>query len=745
MPHTHDHTSVLIADDSDPVRQATSAIVSRLGYHPVTATSGEEAVSLLQSSTFDALLLDITMPGKSGIDVLHFIVENDYALPVIMISGSGDIDQVVQCLRMGAYDYLTKPVDAHRLAVVLKNAFSESSLRQKVRLLSAAVDQSPVAVVITDSEGHIEYANSSFSSGGSSLAGDPVSRQTIFDAGDASGGFPVKLRNSIVSGKVWQGDFCNHKRNGELCWEHAIISPVTDHGKAKSHILALIQDITQVRKNQEALLHSTQRFRELADLLPQPVFETDRRGLVTYSNRAGFATFGYSRDELKKGLHSLQFFARADRARVLQGMQVKKTSGRLSNHEFTVFRRDGTGFPALVYSAPIAGRGGPAGYRGIVVDITEIKESELKLRENQKKYLNLLQAIPDAIIVADADTGALVEWNRQAQLFFGYSPEELAGLHIGDLYPEDLREKCIAFFDEARFRQSGSLETQILTRQGLRIDVHLSSAMFTTEERRRFVGIFRDITEQKHSEMLVRENIRLKNDFISTVSHELRTPLFSILGFTGTLLREQDELERETRMEFLSIIHDESKRLSALIEDVLMISRIDSGRVSYKKSEIDPSITISEVCRGLKIRADEKHIELHLKVCAPAGRILADPDALKQVAINIIGNALKFTPEGGLVDVVLSYDEDAMLFRVKDSGPGIPAEDTAKIFEKFYRVERPGEAVDGTGLGLSIVKEIVEAHDGSIEVLNAGCKGAVFLVRLPLLTTVSERSKQNQS
>ncbi|ACD89274.1 histidine kinase [Chlorobium limicola DSM 245] len=224
----------------------------------------------------------------------------------------------------------------------------------------------------------------------------------------------------------------------------------------------------------------------------------------------------------------------------------------------------------------------------------------------------------------------------------------------------------------------------------------------------------------------------MKNDFISTVSHELRTPLFSILGFTGTLLREQDELERETRMEFISIIHDESKRLSALIEDVLMISKIDSGRVSYKKSELDPSITVSEVCRSLKIRADEKNIDLRLRVCAPMEHIFADQDSLKQVAINIIGNALKFTPPGGVVQVSLFCEAQTMCFSVEDNGPGIPAEEAEKIFEKFFRVERPGEAVDGTGLGLSIVKEIVAAHDGTVEVKSVPNQSTVFMVRLPI-------------
>lgn len=731
MPSRDDHTTVLIADESELVRKTVSRIVGRLGYHPVTASGGNEAVSLLQSSSFEALLLDIALSGKDGIDVLRFVIENSYAFPVIMISGSGDIGQVVQCLKMGAYDYLTKPVDAHRLQTVLKNAFSESALRRKVRLLSAAVDQSPVAVVIADNRGHIEYANPSFMTFRNALT-ECRMQENIFDDDAQPENLSVKFRNAIVSGKVWQGDYCNHKRNGEFSWERAIISPVASQGESGSHILAFMQDITESRKNQEALLKSNRRFRELADLLPQPVFETDSKGFITYSNRAGFSTFGYSRKALKQGLHALQFFAPEDKNRLMHAIRMKKNSGPSGTHEFTLFRRDGAGFPALVYTAPITERKGSGGFRGIVIDITELKESERMLRENRKKYLDLFQAIPDAIIAADAESGFLVEWNRQGQLFFGYTPEEFSRLHIGDLYPEPLREEGLAYFRNACTGQAVTLETQIVTRQGIRIDVHISSATFTTEHFRCFVGIFRDITQQKRSERLVKENIRMKNDFISTVSHELRTPLFSILGFTGTLLREQDELERETRMEFISIIHDESKRLSALIEDVLMISKIDSGRVSYKKSELDPSITVSEVCRSLKIRADEKNIDLRLRVCAPMEHIFADQHSLKQVAINIIGNALKFTPPGGVVQVSLFCEAQTMCFSVEDNGPGIPAEDTEKIFEKFFRVERPGEAVDGTGLGLSIVKEIVAAHDGTVEVKSVPNQSTVFMVRLPI-------------
>ncbi|NTW10978.1 MAG: MEKHLA domain-containing protein [Chlorobiaceae bacterium] len=552
------------------------------------------------------------------------------------------------------------------------------------------------------------------------------------------GPFYRKLPETVDSKKIWEGEFLRKGKKGEQRWVRAIVSPIFNTRKNVSHVLALLQDITVVKKSREELAESNKRFRDLTNLLPQPIFESDNRGYITYSNRAGFNTFGYRPEDLRKGVHALRFFAPEERGRVVASLREKSRELFSVSHEYIAVKSDGTRFPVLVYTAPIIDRNGTTGLRGLLVDITERKLTEERLQENQKKYHNLFQAIPDAIIVADIDTGSLVEWNREALQLFEYSPEELEGMNIRELYPEELRDAAEEYFRKALQQQVERFETQIVTKHGLRIDVHVSSAMFTTVHHRRFAGIIRDISEQKRSERLISENIRLKNDFISTVSHELRTPLFSILGFTSTIMRDIDELDRETLLEFLQIIHDESKRLSALIEDVLMISKIDSGRVSYKKTGIDPSLTLAEVCRSLKIRADEKDILLKLDVQTPPVKVYADPDAFKQAAINIIGNALKFTPSGGKVSVAMKYDGNSMQFTVEDTGTGIPEEDFERIFEKFYRVDRPGEEIEGTGLGLPIVKEIIEAHDGTIEVRSRQDEGTRFTISLPLMNFEKE-------
>ena len=727
--------TVLIADDDPAMRRLMAGIVSRLGYRAVTVADGDAVIRHVAGSSCDVLLLDLSMPGKSGLEVLEYLVDNDYHFPVIMISGSGDIEQAVHCIKLGAYEYLTKPIDNTRLEITLKNALSESDLKHRVRLLGAAMEQSPLAIAITDTRGSIEYVNPSFSRN-TGYSRDEVLGENvnILKSGEHPDSFYRELWETITGGEVWQGEFHNKKKSGELYWEQAIISPVRNNARVISSFLALKEDITEAKRDREALAESVQRFRELADLLPQPVFETDNRGRVTYSNRAGFDIFGYTPKDLQEGFDALQIFAPEERRRVRENIARRLDGGQSAATELTARKKDGAQFPVLVYSAPIVRKGKISGLRGIILDITQQKAVERSLRDNQEKYRNLFQSIPDAIIVADAETGKIVEWNKTALSFFGYSGDEFSAMNVSDLYPDELRNEAPEYFRNFVTMKSGAVQASIITRNGFLVDVDISSALFDTARTRRVLLIFRDISEQKMSEQLIRENIRLKNDFISNVSHELRSPLFSILGFSSTLLRDRNELDSGTIDEFLGIIHEESTRLASLIEDVLTISRIDSGKTVFKKEPLDPADIIESACKSLKLRADEKRVGLTLNLYENSLTVRADADALKQVVINLVENAIKFTPPGGQVYVSLVRERDLMLLTVRDTGLGIPKKDLEKIFEKFYRVERAGEETEGTGLGLPIVREIVNAHGGSVEARCSVGAGATFRVRMPLFT-----------
>ena len=235
--------------------------------------------------------------------------------------------------------------------------------------------------------------------------------------------------------------------------------------------------------------------------------------------------------------------------------------------------------------------------------------------------------------------------------------------------------------------------------------------------------ILRDVTRE-------REIDRLKTAFIGSVSHELRTPLTSIRGFTRAL-REEPAMDEATRLQFLRILDQETERLGALIEDLLEIARLEEGDpIRLEPVELDRLIRAACCSMGPAVEAAGLKLELMLEEGLP--RTPGDPEALQRVLINLLGNAVKFTPAGGRIEIGARSDGGRIVLSVGDSGIGIPAHEQERIFERFYRVNRPGVETAGTGLGLAIAREIAERHGGRIEVSSEPGRGSVFSVYLPL-------------
>jgi signal transduction histidine kinase len=193
-----------------------------------------------------------------------------------------------------------------------------------------------------------------------------------------------------------------------------------------------------------------------------------------------------------------------------------------------------------------------------------------------------------------------------------------------------------------------------------------------------------------------------------------------------------DQLSNSNKKEFLEIIFKETNRLENLIEDILSISKIEAGQAFYNFEDISIALIIEHVYNIFKMQATKKDILLTCDIAADLPQIYADQDAIHQVAVNLIGNALKFTPQGGEIKIKLRKENKYLVFSVEDNGLGIPANDQKNIFRKFYRVRRPGTEIPGTGLGLSIVKEIVSVHKGEIKLESEEAKGSRFTVYFPI-------------
>jgi len=258
--------------------------------------------------------------------------------------------------------------------------------------------------------------------------------------------------------------------------------------------------------------------------------------------------------------------------------------------------------------------------------------------------------------------------------------------------------------------------------------ITLSCVATPNEEVSGVVAVLHDVTREK-------EIAKMKTDFVSNVSHELKTPLASIKGYIEMLIDGETEDERQ-RKEFYEIIASETDRLHRLIENILNISRIESGVVKVVREPVSLTAVAKQVLDVVSPQAKAKDLQIVDRLAPVYHQVEGDYDMLCQAVLNLVSNAIKYTPDGGTITVSVTADErrGVAVCEVSDTGMGIPAEDLPHIFDKFYRVQAMNKMAKGTGLGLTLVKHIIETvHDGKLSVTSEAGKGSTFSFELPVI------------
>ena len=353
-----------------------------------------------------------------------------------------------------------------------------------------------------------------------------------------------------------------------------------------------------------------------------------------------------------------------------------------------------------------------------------------------KAYIeNLVENAADVIICTDLND-LILTWNRGAEVILGYSKEEVIGNHLSILLPperfhelEEMRAKV------QNYGPIRDIEVRGVRKGGGTIYLSLSVSPIRDSDGKivSFLRVAKDVTEKKRYERRLKELDKMKSDFVSNVSHELRTPLTSIKGSVDNMIDGLTGPLNEKQVRYLTRIKSNTDRLSRLINDILDLSRIESGRMELRPANVPLAALAREVAEHLRPLALEKLIQLEVPVSHPGVTVWADRDKVTQILMNLISNAVKFTPPHGKVTVVVQRNEDGWVeVSVRDTGPGIRPEDTAKIFDKFYQATQPTDRkATGTGLGLAISKSLVEMHGGKIWVDSKEPAGSTFSFTLP--------------
>ncbi len=238
------------------------------------------------------------------------------------------------------------------------------------------------------------------------------------------------------------------------------------------------------------------------------------------------------------------------------------------------------------------------------------------------------------------------------------------------------------------------------------------------------VLVFHDITKLRRLE-------RVRQEFVANVSHELRTPVTSIKGYAETLL-DGALYDKENAIDFLRIIHLDADRLARLIDDILSLSKMESASIQLQRTSCSVYPIVQGVIDGLNKKILEKNLVVKNEISKSVAHVFVDPDRMAQVVLNLIDNAVKYTPEGGQITISCEDKRSLLQVNVADSGVGIPLEDIPRVFERFYRVEKArSRDSGGTGLGLSIVKHLVQAHQGDVFVSSQVGQGSTFSFTIP--------------
>jgi PAS domain S-box-containing protein len=650
--------------------------------------------------------------------------------------------------------------------------------------------------------------------------------------------------------------------------------------------VAITNDITERKEAERRIIASRSRFRDLVELLPLGVWEMDRDLKTTFINKYIIEAIGISEEEIANNNTTLsnrsESFIPEDRERIKENCQRILSGEQLGPTEYTVLRRDGTTFPAMIYSAPIVRQGETAGLRSVVIDITEQKQAqeifetmslhspvgmyivqdgkfvfvnpqfasdvganenrilgtkaisrvisedreevrqnaiemlkgkrttpyeyritnragktkwfmetvapiqyqgrravlgsvldvterkqnEERLRETRRRFRDLVNLLPLSVTEIDAK-GNITFANKKAIDESGYTEEELRTTPrnpLDSFIPEDherVKENIQRILNGENL---GHVEYTQQRRDGSTYPVITYSARIVQDGKAaglRTVTI--DVTEQKEAEQeIARKNRelekvnaqlmevdRLKSIFLSSMSHELRTPLNAIIGFTSLILDGMTGDINEEQREQLTLVKSSSNHLLSLINDVLDISKIEAGKIELSIEEFALNEVVSEVIDLMTPATQKKGIELISETDGDI-QVHTDRRRLKQVLINLAGNAVKFTEQGSVRITAGLYKEkghihdDSLEIHVIDTGIGIKREDIDKLFAPFQQVDGSlTRRFEGTGLGLHHSKKILNMLGGNIWVKSRYGKGSDFSFILPLKYRGDEDDEEN--
>jgi PAS domain S-box-containing protein len=782
--------SILLVDDRDGNLLALEAILEPLGQELVRAASGEEALRQLLRREFAVILLDVQMPGIDGFETARLIKERERTrhIPILFLTAiSRESDQVFRGYSAGAVDYILKPFDADVLRSKVGVFVELWQKGEQLRLQSEELRRREVAEAVFESEaryrtlaeampqivwlagldGRATYYNRRWFEY-TGLEPDTQSGQdwhAVVHPDELPETF-ARFEAAAASGGVFEMEYRLRRHDGRYRWYLGRAVPVRD---AAGHMTGYVGTATDVDDHQRA--REAQRFLvEAGEILGASLDYRRTLGEVARAAVPGIADWAAVYVLAEDGTLEQLAVAHVDPSKLTFAEELQRRYPPSDDESSALWQVLTTGSAQLVpeigdemlaevarddlhlglirelglrsyMAVPLV-----AGERALGVIALVQAESgraygdedlalaeELARRaataiENAQLYAEAerraqaaraLANVGDGVVLADRD-GVVRLWNPAAGAITGIPEAAALGRRLAEIVPgwDELAERIPVASGPGQTVTALTLPIEFENRE-----VWISGSGVGFEEG--VVYAFRDLTDERRVETM-------KSDFVATVSHELRTPLAAIHGSALTILRPDLDLDDELRSRLLRVIADESERLAVIVNDLLLASHLDSGRLQVQIERCDPRVLATQVLEAARTHLPD-NVEVELRAPDDLPAVAADPGQLRQVLENLVENAIKYSPDGGVVELALDRENSPVRFRVRDQGLGIPDDEQRRVFEKFYRLDpNMTRGIGGTGLGLYICRELVRMMDGRIWVDSRPGEGSTFSVEIPV-------------
>ena len=520
-----------------------------------------------------------------------------------------------------------------------------------------------------------------------------------------------------------------------------------------NELVELRQRVAELKASETERKRAEELYRTLISRAPTAVYIA-QEGKLVFVNPQFQKYTGFAENELLS-LDPLALVHPDDRQQVRENAIAMLKGNRSAPYEFRTVTKSGeiiwsAGTVASVY------HDGKRAALGNFVDITDRRKIEDALRQSEEMYRILFQEANDAIFLMDADTGFILNANREAERLLGRPTKQIIGMHQSQLHPS---EKADYYKDE--FRKSvkaghvDDLEAEVIREDGTVVPVVIGASVIQLHNRKLIQGIFRDVTERKRMEERLRElyeqekelrqeleaEMERRIEFTRVLVHELKTPLTPVLA-SSELLATQ--LQKEPLLTLARNINRGASNLNNRIDELLDLARGEMGMLQLKSEPVDLLQLFHGIVDDMALVASSQGQSLLLELPPSLPLVWADEGRLRQVVLNLLSNALKFTPEGGKITLRAKEKDSALIVEVQDTGPGIAKEDQQRLFEPYHRLESDREHLSGLGLGLALCKALVELHGGHIWVESRVGEGSTFGFSIPLEVT-SQRAKGSEA